>query len=202
MYPAANRNKEPILQVLKRFLSDSEDEQQFFLEISSGSGQHIAHFAPHFPGIIFQPSEVDNSLFGSIEIYSNICPTKNIKPPIYIDIRNKLSCYGFAFDSIDYIYNANMIHISPYECTIGLFENAGNYLKKDALMITYGCYSKDGKITPESNVAFNASLQQRNALWGIRDINDLVKLAEKNDLQLIDTIEMPANNYTLIWKKN
>lgn len=110
--------------------------------------------------------------------------------------------YGFKENSIDYIYNANMIHISPYECTIGLFENAGVYLKNDGLMITYGPYSKDGVITPESNVEFHASLKSRNPLWGIRDINDLVKLAEQNNLSLIDTVEMPANNKTLVWKKD
>ncbi|XP_072942939.1 methyltransferase-like 26 [Epargyreus clarus] len=206
IYPAATRNKDPILQVLKRFVfcdSDNvDDESPLFLEVASGSGQHLAHFAPHFPGVKFQPSEADNSLFGSLSIYAKSCPTKNILQPILLDIRNKLSCYGFEENSVDYMYNANMIHISPYDCTIGLFENAGIYLKSEALMITYGPYSKDGVITPESNIQFDASLRSRNPLWGIRDINDLVKLAEDNNLSLVDTIEMPANNKTLIWKKN
>lgn len=94
------------------------------------------------------------------------------------------------------------MHISPYECTIGLFENAGNYLKTEALMITYGPYSKDGIITPESNIEFDASLRYQNPLWGLRDINVLIKLGNENNLSLIDTVEMPANNKILIWKKN
>ncbi|GBO98561.1 UPF0585 protein CG18661 [Eumeta japonica] len=121
VYPAANRNKEAILQVLKRFIIPDVDENHtVFLEISSGSG---------------------------------------------------------------------------------LFENAGAYLKSEGLMITYGPYSKDGVISPESNVSFHASLKARDPSWGIRDINDLEKLAQKNNITLIDTIEMPANNKTLIWKK-
>ncbi|XP_034835785.1 methyltransferase-like 26 isoform X1 [Maniola hyperantus] len=204
--PAASRNKDPILQVLKRFIiSDTdqiEDESPLFLEISSGTGQHVAHFAPHFPGVRFQPSEVDKSLFKSISYYASSCPTMNILQPICIDIQNKLSHYGFEEGSVDYMFNANMIHISPFPCTIGLFENAGIYLKPEALMITYGPYSKDGVISPQSNISFHASLKARNPLWGIRDINDLIKLGDENNLSLIDTVEMPANNMTLIWKKD
>lgn len=191
--------------MLKRFLLDGEEaagEHPLFLEIASGSGQHLAHFAPHFPTITFQPTEYDETLLGSINWYAQACPTKNIQKPKVVDICNKLSHYGFQENSIDYIYNSNMIHISPFKCTIGLFENAGAYLKEDALLITYGPYSKDGVITPESNVSFHASLKARDPQWGLRDINDLIKLAEKNNLSLIDTVEMPANNFTLIWKKN
>lgn len=207
IYPAATRNQDPILQVLKRFIiSDvdnvEDEESPLFLEIASGSGQHVAHFAPYFPGVKFQPTEVDDSLIGSISYYAEHCPTRNILPPKLIDICNKLSYYGFEENSVDYMYNANMIHISPYACTVGLFENAGNYLKSDALMITYGPYSKDGVITPESNIQFDASLRARNTEWGLRDMADLIKLAEQNNLALMDTVEMPANNKTLIWKKN
>lgn len=203
---AASRNKDPILQVLKRFIicdtDQVEDESPLFLEISSGTGQHVAHFAPHFPGVKFQPSEVDQNVFGSISFYASSCPTKNILKPILIDIQNKLSQYGFEEGSIDYMFNANMIHISPFECTIGLFQKSGAFLKPEALMITYGPYSKDGVLAPESNIAFDASLRARNPLWGIRDINDLIKLGDENNLSLIDTIEMPANNMTLIWKRD
>lgn len=192
--------------MLQRFIfcdgDGNEDENAFFLEISSGSGQHVEHFAPHFPSVKFQPTEFDKSLLGSIKYYADNCPTRNVYQPILLDIRNKLDLYGFKENSIDYIYNANMIHISPYECTVGLFENAGSYLKPDALMITYGPYSKDGAITPESNVQFDKSLKARDPSWGLRDLTELTKLAEQNNLSLMDVIEMPANNMTLVWKKN
>ncbi|XP_038208320.1 methyltransferase-like 26 [Zerene cesonia] len=206
IYPAASRNKEPILQVLKRFIlcdvDEIENESPLFLEIASGSGQHVAHFAPNFPGVKFQPSEVDMNLFGSISYYANNCHTNNVLQPILLDVRNKFSKYGFEENTIDYMYSANLIHISPYDCTIGLFQNAGSYLKSEALMITYGPYSKDGVITPQSNIDFNSSLKARNPSWGLRDISDLIKLGEDNNLSLIDTVEMPSNNYTLIWKKD
>ncbi|XP_053620145.1 UPF0585 protein CG18661 [Plodia interpunctella] len=206
IYPAATRNQEPILQVLKRFIICDEenisDESPLFLEVSSGSGQHLYHFAPHFPGVRFQPTEYDKSLLGSITYYSQACPTKNIYAPIQLDICNDFKDYGLQENSIDYLYNANMIHITPYQCTLGLFKNAGCYLKPDALMIMYGPYCKDGIISPQSNIDFDAFLKSRDPSWGLRDINDLIKLAEENDLSLIDTIEMPANNKILIWKKN
>lgn len=205
IYPAASRNKEPILQVLKRFIicdDDSNEDHGLFLEISSGSGQHLAHFAPYFPHITFQPSEFDENLLGSIKYYADHCPTKNMKHPLKIDVTKKLSQFGLKENSLDYIYNANMMHISPYECTLGLFENAGSYLKKEGLMITYGPYSKDGVITPESNIKFDADLKSRDASWGLRDLTELTKLAEQNNLSLMDNIDMPANNMTLIWQKN
>lgn len=206
IYPAASRNQEPILQVLKRFvISDVDtlgDDSPLFLEIASGSGQHLAHFAPHFPSVKFQPSEYDESLLGSITYYASNCLTKNILPPIVINVTHDLSSYKFDENSIDYIYCSNLIHISPYECTKGLFRNAGVYLKSDALMITYGPYMKDGVITPDSNVQFDAGLRARDPSWGLRDITDLIKLGEENNLSLIDTVEMPSNNKTLIWKKN
>ncbi|XP_063548493.1 UPF0585 protein CG18661 [Cydia strobilella] len=205
IYPAASRNQEPILQVLKRFVicdvDSIEDDSPLFLEIASGSGQHLAHFAPNFPGVKFQPSDYDKSVLGSIAYYANNCPTKNIHQPIHINICDSLASH-FEANSIDYIYCANMIHISPFECTLGLFKNAGIFLKSDALMITYGPYSKDGVITPESNIEFDAGLRARDPSWGLRDLSELIKLGEENNLSLIDTIEMPANNKTLIWKKN
>ncbi|VVC91988.1 unnamed protein product [Leptidea sinapis] len=206
VYPAASRNKGPILQVLKRLILNDEDtstknEKTLFLEIASGSGQHLAHFAPNFPNVIFQPSDVDETVLGSILFYADNCPTKNILLPKVIDIRNDLSDYGFTENSIDYLYVCNMIHISPFECTISLFKNAGKHLKPEALMIIYGPISRDGVITPQSNIDFDEKLRAGDPSWGIRDIGELVKLGENNNLHLIDTVEMPANNFTLIWRK-
>lgn len=203
IYPAASRNKEPILKVLQRFIENKEQNGDVtFLEISSGSGQHIAHFAPQFTHVKFQPSEFDESLLGSITYYANECKSHNVLQPVLIDIQKNLSTFGFSENSIDYIYNANMIHISPYECTIGLFENAGKYLKPDGLLFTYGPYGKNGIVTPESNVRFNETLISRDPSWGIRDLCDLEKLAGINNLKLIEEVDMPANNKTLIWQKN
>lgn len=200
VYPAADRNKNPILLILQKYIQSSPG--QIFLEISSGTGQHVAHFAPHFPEITFYPSEYDLKLIESITAYAN--GFSNIKQPLHIDIKTDFHIWEnniFKEASIDYIYNANLIHISPYECSIGLFSNAGKLLKNNGILFTYGPYAIDGKITPESNINFDKSLRLQDPRWGLRDINDLKELAEKNRLKLINIYDMPANNKTIIWKK-
>lgn len=200
VYPAAERNKNPILSVLKRYIQPGAD--QTFLEISSGSGQHVAHFAPHFPHVTFYPSEYESSLLRSINAHAN--GYSNIKKATLIDVTTDFWLWGngiFKPNSVDYMYNANMMHISPYQCTIGMFRNAGQLLKNHGLLITYGPYACDNVIYPESNVKFHNSLKSQNPSWGLRDIKDLKQLAEKNDINLMEVVDMPANNKTIIWKK-
>lgn len=200
IYPAADRNKDPIISVLRQFIQRGTN--QTFLEIASGSGQHVAHFAPHFPHITFYPSEYEPRLLESIAAYAN--GFSNIKDPIQIDVTSDFRTWGqgmFKESSVDYIYNANMIHISPYQCSIGLFRNAGKLLKPDGFLFTYGPYAIDGKITPESNVNFDKSLKLQNESWGLRDLKDLIKLAMENGIKMIQIFDMPANNKTVIWKK-
>ncbi|XP_043518639.1 methyltransferase-like 26 [Frieseomelitta varia] len=200
IYPAAERNKDPILSVLQKYIEHSADK--IFLEIASGSGQHVAHFAQQFPQILFYPSEYESRLLESIAAHTN--GLTNVKRPLKIDITTDFHTWGndiFKEASIDYMYNANMMHISPYQCCIGLFDNAGKLLKDNGLLFTYGPYAIDGKITPESNVNFHKSLKLQDSSWGVRDINDLKALAEKNGIKLINIIDMPANNKTIIWKK-
>lgn len=203
IYPAANRNKDPILQILKGLLPEpaNSEPDMSFLEIASGSGQHISHFAPHFPRIIFQPSEVNNSFFGSINYYIKNCSTKNIKPPIILDIRKDFINYGFDKDCFNFIYNANMMHISLYECTEGLFRNAGIYLLRGGYLICYGPFSENGVISPESNVAFDATLRAQHPEWGLRDIVSLNEMAVKNGLLFEQQYSMPSNNKILVFKK-
>ena len=200
IYPAADRNKEPILSVLQKYIRRGPD--QIFLEIASGSGQHVAHFAPHFPHIVFHTSEYEPRLLESIAAHAYVF--SNVKDPLRIDITTDFRTWGdgiFKEASIDYIYNANMMHISPYQCSISLFENSGKLLKDNGILFTYGPYAIDGQIKPESNVNFNKSLKLQDPSWGIRDITDLKELAAKNSIELIDIVDMPANNKTLIWKK-
>ncbi|XP_032664740.1 methyltransferase-like 26 isoform X2 [Odontomachus brunneus] len=200
IYPAAERNKDPILSLIKRYIRPGAN--QTFLEISSGSGQHVAHFAPYFPHVTFYPSEYEQSLLGSITAHAN--GHANIKKPMLIDITTDFSLWGndiFKPNSLDYMYNANMMHITPYQCTISLFWNAGQLLKNNGLLITYGPYACDNIIYPQSNVKFHNSLKSQNRCWGLRDIRDLRHLAAKNDMSLMETVEMPAHNKTLIWKK-
>lgn len=201
--PSADRNKDPILSVLKKYLDVTESNQQLQhgLEISSGSGQHIVHFAKHLHFIIFQPSELNASSLPSIQEYISESGLTNILQPLVIDVTQPTQNWNLPQKEFDFMININMIHISPWECTLSLFERASELLRKPSgILITYGPYAVNGIISPESNVQFDQSLRDRNELWGLRDIADLEKVAHKNNLSLVAVEEMPSNNKMLIWK--
>ncbi|XP_021936399.1 methyltransferase-like 26 isoform X3 [Zootermopsis nevadensis] len=208
---AAERNKEPIFQVLKKVISPyieatgKEDCIYHCLEISSGSGQHVAYFAPHFPSVVWQPSDIDMSSFGSISAYIKDAQVSNIKQPVFIDVREEYTKWGgggvVGKQSVDFILSINLIHISSFICTERLFHNAGEVLKRGGLLFTYGPYAFHGKISPESNVRFNSMLQSQNPEWGLRDIDQLTTLAASAGMHLHEVVPLPANNHCLIWKK-
>jgi len=209
-YPSADRNKDPILSVLKSTLKDPVYTSQTStpstkaLEIASGTGQHLAFFAPHFPGIQWRPSESNPGLVESITAYH--MEAKNMSPPWIVDVSTPPGSWPDLKDveempKFDLIYNANMVHISPWEVSEGLFTAAGVLLKTGGLLMTYGPYAHNGVLTPESNRKFNESLQSRDPSWGIRDIVDLGKEAEKNGIVLEKIHDMPANNKMLAWRK-
>lgn len=170
------------------------------LEIASGTGQHISYFATHFPNLVFQPSEYDTSLFGSIAEYARETPTKNVKSPVKIDITTDPESWNLN-TFYDYLINVNMIHISPFACTVGLFQHGGKILKKEGLLVMYGPYAHNGIITPQSNINFDKGLKAQNPEWGLRDICDLEKLAENVGLELIKIYDLPSNNKCLVWRK-
>uniref|UniRef100_A0A182SWW3 Methyltransferase-like 26 n=1 Tax=Anopheles maculatus TaxID=74869 RepID=A0A182SWW3_9DIPT len=204
--PAGERNKDPILNVLKQFLSKTLPNLRL-LEISSGVGLHAAYFAKEFPNITFQPSEFDTTLFGSIDAYRQ--GIENVRSPIFVDVSKP--CHEWENEAnvnehncakhFDYMLNINMLHISPRACARGLFHNASVLLKAGGLLITYGPYAVNGVLTPDSNVQFNKSLQQRNPEWGIRDTSELSEMAILKGIKLLEAIDLPANNKCLIWKK-
>lgn len=201
--PSANRNQKPILDVLLKIL-DKTSSNLKLLEISSGTGQHSAFFANHFPNITFQPSEYDESMLTSIQAYALDSKYKNILNPIIIDISKDYNLWNIKFNenNFDYILNINMIHITPWKCTEGLFYNAGKLLKNHGFLITYGPYAINGILTPDSNVRFNNMLKNQNPEWGVRDIQDLKILAQKNSIKFVEMYDMPANNKILLWQKS
>lgn len=181
---------------------------------------HVEHFAPHFPNFTFQPSDYERHLLDSIRAYAKDCPTRNICSPMQIDIRKPYTEWGQNRDLkgpylkgnshldfaqykglFDVMLNINMIHITEFDCTEGLFFNAGQLLKPSGLLITYGPYAENGVLQPESNVRFDAGLRCENPGWGVRDIALLKEVAAKNGIRFVEKYEMPANNKTLVWQK-
>ncbi|XP_056609116.1 methyltransferase-like 26 [Triplophysa dalaica] len=199
--PAAERNKDPILSVLKsRVKSDRHGNA---LEISSGTGQHVVHFANALPNITWQPSEFDGHSLSSIEAYRQHYRLPNVKPAIYLDASQSWENWaGIQPESCDLIVNINMMHISPLACTKGLFNGVGKILKPQGLLLIYGPYAVNGTISPQSNVDFDHSLRSRNPEWGLRDIGFLTSLSQDNGLRLEEIVDMPANNKCLLFRKD
>ncbi|VDK72139.1 unnamed protein product [Onchocerca ochengi] len=199
--PAAERNKQPILDILKQYI---DSEPRTLLEIASGSGQHICHFAPHFPNVLFQPSDIDDRYVKSINLYIEHFKLCNVKRALKIDIRKDISSWNLPSEfqpaHIDYLLSINMIHISSNAAVNALFEKAGSLLSsKDGLLITYGPYAVNGEITPQSNIDFDRSLRSTDPEWGLRDIILLEKKAAANGLYIRKIHEMPANNKMIIF---
>lgn len=188
------------MEVLQRHLDPSKPAN--VLEISSGTGQHISYFAQHFPNLTFQPSEYEEGLFRSIKAYAKDTPTKNVKNPVMIDVTTDSETWNVYTEKFDYLININMMHIAPIDCTVGLFKNAGNILKPNGLMITYGPYAFDGIIEPQSNIDFDKGLRRQHPEWGLRDVRDMLKIATEYGIKFLKKYDLPANNKCLIWQKH
>lgn len=205
---SADRNCQPILNVLKQVLNNTNGVRGKLLEISSGTGQHAAYFAQHFPNICFYPTEFNQSMIGSIRAFLMDVHTNNIREPIIVDVRKPHTQWDQRLydengcEEFDYILNINMIHITAFECTEALFRNAGNLLKNDGLLITYGPYAVNGVLVPESNINFDNYLRSQNPDWGVRDIADLQNIAANYQIVFEKSFDMPANNKICIWRKS
>lgn len=192
--PSPERNKQPILEVLARVLPP----RGLVLEIGSGTGQHVAHFAKALPALTFQPSEMDVERHASIEAWVAAGKLPNVKPPVAIDITKR----PWRVSAADAIVCINVIHISPWEATLSLMACAGGILPAGGVLVTYGPYTRGGAHTSQSNEAFDASLRARNPLWGVRDIDEVAEVAGGEGLALEEAVPMPANNLTLVWRKS
>jgi SAM-dependent methyltransferase len=190
--PAAERNREPILEVLREHLP----ERGLVLEIASGTGEHSVHFAAALPDLLFQPTDPDPSARASIEAWRLAEGLPNLLPPVSLDA----SAEDWGVAAADAILCINMVHISPWSATEGLMRGAGRLLAPGAPLVLYGPYRRAGVPTAPSNEAFDESLRSRDPRWGLRDLEAVEAEASKNGLRLEHLVEMPANNLTAIFR--
>jgi Protein of unknown function (DUF938) len=189
----AERNKGLILAVLERVLPASG----LVLEIASGTGQHVVHFASALPKLAWQPSEVDAEVREVITARVAAHGLDNVRAPLAVDVMT----WPWPVAAAEAILCINMIHISPWAATEGLMRGAGALLAPGAPLILYGPYRRHGEHTAPSNAAFDESLKARNAQWGVRDLEAVEQAAQSNGLTLAEAVTMPANNFVVVLRR-
>ena len=191
--PATLRNRDAIVEVLGDWLPFAGT----VLEVASGSGEHVVHFAAAFPAIDWQPSDPDAEALVSIAAWSAEAGLANIAPPLELD-----AAADWPTTKADALLCINMVHISPWAATLGLLAGAARLLPPGAPLILYGPYVEAGTPTAEGNVAFDASLRARNPEWGLRDVDAVKAAAAEAGLSFAERRAMPANNLMLLFRKS
>ncbi|NKJ01774.1 DUF938 domain-containing protein [Novosphingobium sp. SG707] len=190
--PAAARNRDPILNVLRDALPPSG----VVLELASGSGEHIVHFARALPDLHWQPSDPSPDACASIAAWTAAEGLDNVAPPLALDAAGE-----WPVTRADAILCINMIHISPWAATQGLMRGAGAILPSGGLLYLYGPYRRAGVALEPSNAAFDADLRARNPEWGLRDLEDVSACAARHGLRVEAVLPMPANNLSVLLRR-
>lgn len=167
------------------------------LEIASGTGEHVVHFAAALPHLAFQPSDPDPQARASIDAWTRETRLENVQPAVEIDVTR----HPWPEAAADAVLCINMIHIAPWPATAGLMRGAGAALPSGGLLILYGPFRRGGAHTAASNAAFDASLKARDPRWGVRDIEDVIAESAAAGFRAPVIEEMPANNLCLLFSK-
>lgn len=191
--PATARNREPILAVLRRVLP----ARGLVLEIAAGTGEHAAFFSSAFPSLRWQATDADPAALEAIAAWHRQTGNDNFLVPLALNVRD----WPWPVPGADAIFNANMIHISPWEACLGLVAGAGRVLASGGLLILYGPYKVGGEHTAPSNAQFDQSLKGRDPRWGIRDLEKVTEVAAAEGLTLEEVVAMPANNQILLLRR-
>ena len=191
--PHVPRNRDPILDVLKRVLP----RRGLVLEIASGSGEHAAYFAQALPKLTWQPSDPDAVALASIDAHRADIGSPNLLPPVQLDV----TAAAWPVERADAVICCNMIHIAPWVACEGLMAGAARVLPVGGALYLYGPYKIGGAHTAPSNQEFDAYLRRQNAAWGIRDLDEVTTLARRHSFTLTETVSMPANNLSVIFAR-
>jgi SAM-dependent methyltransferase len=190
---ATERNREPILEVLRRVLPPTG----LVLEIASGTGQHVTFFARALPELQWQPSDPSAAHLESIRAWSDASGAENLAPAVSLDVERQ----PWPVTRADAILTINMVHIAPWSAAEALFEGAARLLPPTGVLYLYGPYKRGGRHTAESNQRFDERLRSEDARWGLRDLEDLEDLAARVGFGAPEIVPMPANNLSLVWRR-
>jgi SAM-dependent methyltransferase len=194
MSPSVLRNRDSILAVLTCVLPEHGN----VLEIASGSGEHAIYFAAALPSLIWQPTDLDQLALRSIAAHRATARLPNVRPPLQLDA----AAASWPVVNADATVAINMLHITPWRAAEGLMAGAGRVLRPGSVLYLYGPYKENGIHTALSNAVFDESLKARNPEWGVRDVADLTELARAHGLSFAERVSMPANNLSLIFRRN
>jgi SAM-dependent methyltransferase len=200
---AFHRNHEAIWAVLEKFLHGKTGD---VVEAGSGTGQHVVFFARQTPGITWWPSDLNDNHLRSIAAWTAHEQLANVRPPLRIDLSSP-EWFAEAGDgpqagALLAVFCANVIHIAPWRVAEGLIAGAARYLRPDGRLFLYGPFKRGGRHTAPSNAAFDVSLRDNDPEWGVRDVDEVAKLAQHNGLELAEIIDMPANNLILVFERH
>ncbi|XP_056143243.1 methyltransferase-like 26 B [Lampris incognitus] len=200
--PLAERNWQGLCSVLEDVLEDQSHRELFALELGSGTGQHVIHFAQRIPFITWQPSDIKEEFHDSIKAYIVATKAKTVLQPIHLDASEPWEKWaGLPRNSCDVILAINLLQHSPFKTAEGVFGGAGQVLRQNGLLLTYGAYAINGIITPSCNEDLDRELRKMNPDWGLPDTDVLRQLAYGNGMRLERMIEMEDYNKCLIFRK-
>ena len=192
--PAATRNCGPILNELRSILPLSGP----VLEVASGTGEHVVHFARTFPNLNWQPSDPSREARRSIDAWIAAERLSNVRPPLDLDAASS----SWPIDHAAAMVCINMIHISPWASTEGLMRGASRILDAGAPLYLYGPFRQSAKTIAPSNAAFDENLRNRDPRWGLRDLDEVAASAGYHGFALDRVVEMPANNLSVIFRRS
>lgn len=195
--PATQRNREPILEILLRVLPPNGN----ILEIASGTGEHAIFFAPRLSPRQWIPSEHNLALLSSIRAWQEHSPADNLHPPLEISVQDEIWSIEEENISVAAIVNINMIHIASWSACLGLMAGARRLLSPGGILYLYGPFKRGGEHTASSNLTFDELLRAQNPEWGVRNLEDVIEVANTQNLNLLEIVQMPANNLSVIFQR-
>lgn len=191
--PQADRSKGPIVDVLRRVLPD----YGIVLEIGSGTGQHVMHFARELPGIEWQPSDYDQVAVASVDSYRREARLPNLREPLLLEVRKRTWGNGL----LDGVLGINLVHVTSWSVCEGLFDGARRHLRPDGVLFLYGPFKQGGGFESAEDEALDAALRARNPDWGLRDLEAVVALGRVRGLIVEQVVDMPGGDLGVVFRK-